>query len=456
LPGRLARATRLCLAAALVGLALAAPASSATTEACPSAVAPSIDGWERITPPAFAVADAPLVDYALDTSTTDHLLATNGSQISRSSDGGCTWQQSALPQPPSVPATPAGENADVVRQSIAQVRITPYEGESWAIGQTDVEIGNTPATQPAVLASSDGGRTFTTATSGLPATGQPLELAPVPFTKEALLLFRQLGPTPAQNMYSIYVTSDAGANWKPMFTGLPSFDGMTVAAGRGGLAIWAWTDAALFRSVGGAAFATVPGVSAAVRTVDVSPGLVSVFFASGDTRLVSTDGGSSWRRLPAPQNVKSATHGPLPGFLAVSGDLPNVEVDPPASAHEPPIDASPSGTNLDNLQLSMGIGMYGYLLYGANSDTIFRFEVPLSFVYAPPAAAPDTNSVRVQARVPTLRTPVLSPDVATVTLAPHQRRDIPYRLLLPPTPTPIDVYFMTDSTASMADAIGSV
>ncbi len=454
---RLARTTRLSLAAALAGLALVAPAGRAASELCPSAVQQFADGWEQIAPPAFASGGNALVDYALDPSTTDHLLATNGTEISRSTDGGCSWQQSALPGPPSAPATPAGEDANVVRQSIAQVRITPYEGESWAIGQTDVEVDNTPLTQPVVLAGSDGGRTFAAATNGLPATGQPLQLVPIPLTKRALLLFRQLGATPAQNTYSIYATTDAGTSWTQAFSALPAFNGMTIDTDGAGTSIWAWTDTALYRSVGGGAFVAVPGVSGAVRTVDVSYGLVNVFFVSGDTRLVSADNGSSWQRQSAPQNVKSATHGPLPGFLAVSGDLPNVEVVPPPSAHEPPFDASPYETNLENLQLSTAFGWFGYVLYGANSNTIFRFEVPASFVYALPApVVVPPHPVHVRSRLPIVRTPALTPNIRTVTLAPYQHRDVPYRLLLPPTPTPLDVYFMTDSTASMADTIGSV
>jgi hypothetical protein len=453
---RTSRAARLTAAAGVFALALVALPDAAASEACPSAVRHFADGWEQITPPTFASGGNALVDYALDTSTTDHLIATNGTQIDRSPDGGCTWQQSTLPQSASLP-DPTGDNFTVVRRSITQVRITPYRGESWAIGAVDVEIDNTPLTQPVVLTSSDGGLNFVSASKGLPTTGQPMELVPIAGTPAAFLLFRQLAGT-GDDMYSIYQTTDAGADWTQLFTALPAFNGMTADVTRAGFTIWAWTDSALYRSVGGTAFAKVSGVSGAVRTVDLSPGLISVFFTSGGSRLVSTDGGSSWRPMPAPQNVKSATHGPLTGLLAVSGDLPNVEVDPPTSMQRKPFDASPLETNLTNLQMSMGFQSYGFLLYGANSNTIFRFKVPASFRYRLPPLpvfAP-TNPVHVKARPPMLRTPELSPNIPTVSLAPHQHRAIPYRLLLPPTPTPLDVYFMTDSTSSMADTIGSV
>jgi len=455
----------LTVAAGLVGVGLvAAPAaarpSGAVTEACPSAVQRFADGWEQITPPPFAAGSDAIVDYALDPATTDHLLATNGAQISRSTDGGCTWQEAALPAPPSVPS-PISDYADGVRQSITQVRMTPRGGESWAIGELDVEIDNTPLTQPVVLASGDGGRTFASATKGLPATGQPVELIPAPAAPApsagkaaALLLFRQLGAT--QDTYSIYATSD-GVSWTRAFTSLPAFVGMTVGAGRTGTSIWAWTATALYRSVDGAPFAVVPGVSGAIRAVDLSPGLTSVFFMTDGVRRVSADGGARWRSLPAPQNVMSVTHGPLPGLLAISGDTPNVEIDPPASSHRRTIDASPAETNVTNLQMSMGLEPYGFVLYGANSNTIYRFTVPASFRYRlPPMPAWPGNPVHVRARPPMLRTPELSPDVATVTLAPHEHRDVPYALMLPPAPTPLDVYFMTDSTGSMADTIGNV
>src|SRR5439155_26218644 len=95
-------AGRLTVAAGLVGVGLFALPSGAVTEACASAVLHFADGWAQITPPSFASGDHALVDYALDTGTVDHLLATNGTQLSRSTDGGCSWQHASLPQPPSI------------------------------------------------------------------------------------------------------------------------------------------------------------------------------------------------------------------------------------------------------------------------------------------------------------------------------------------------------------------
>src|SRR5581483_6442291 len=104
-------------------------------------------------------------------------------------------------------------------------------------------------------------------------TGQPLDLVPLPGTSVAFLLLRQLGAQHAQDTYSIYRTSDGGADWTQAFTGLPSFNGIaigTTRATRGGPDLWAWDDTALYRSVAGAAFAAVPGVTGTVRTVDLS------------------------------------------------------------------------------------------------------------------------------------------------------------------------------------------
>lgn len=456
-PVRAGRLFRLTLAVGILGIGLVALPGGAATDTCPSAMQHFADGWERIALPAgFVTKQHALEDYALDTSTTNHLIATNGRDIVRSADGGCSWQASVLPQMPSI-ANPTADSANVVRRTISQVRITPYTGVSWAIGTVDVELDNTPLTQPVVLQSADGGLSFVSATNGLPPSGQPLELETVPATRAAFLLLRQLAGT-GQDMYSIYSTTDAGAKWTQAFSGLPHFTGITVGTGRSGLEIWAWTDTALYRSTGGAPFAVVPGVSGMVRTVDLSTGLTSVFFADKEERLVSTDGGRKWSRLPAPPNVTSATHGPMAGLIAVSGaSLPNVRVYPPASSGRKPFDPSPNETNVDKLQMSMGVVPSGFPLYGADSNAIFRFTVPLSFLYSPPPPpVVPTNPVRVKARPPMLRTPELSPNIATVTLKPHEHRDIPYRLLLPPTPTPLDVYFMTDSTPSMADTIGSV
>jgi photosystem II stability/assembly factor-like uncharacterized protein len=451
-----ARAVRLALAASLIGLASVAVPGLAGIKECPGAVQHFADGWEQITlPGGFVSSQHALADYGLDPETTDHLIATNGVDITVSPDGGCTWQPSALPQVSSVPDL-TGEDANVVRRSITEVRLPGYGDEGWAIGVTNVEVDNTPLTQPVVLASRDGGHTFATAVNGLPRTGEPLSLAPLAGTDWAYLLLRQPGAT--QDTYTIYETRDGGGRWAPSYSNLPALAGLTVGVGRAGVEVWTWGGAKLYRSAAGAALTAVRGVTGVVRTVDVSTGLVSVFFTGGSSRLVSTDDGKSWGSLPAPQDAMSATHGPLPGLVAVSGDLPNVEIDPPTSTHRKPFDASPLETNVTNLQMSLAVGASGFVLYGATADDIFRLRLPSDFYYRSPSLPPvaPAKPVRVQARVPELRTPELSPDLTTVTLAPHERRKVPYRLLLPPTPTPLDVYFMTDSTGSMADTIGSV
>lgn len=464
--GRLARArltrrarlrvARLAVAAGVLGLGLVALPGHASTDACPVAVKHFADGWDRISlPSGFVTSQHAIVDYALDTGTTDHLIATNGDDIVASSDGGCTWTTASLPAASPVPALP-GDNSGAIRRVITHVRISPYRGVSWASGVTNVEVDNSPVTQPVVLVSTDGGQSFASATNGLPATARVIDLVPLPGSQSAYVLLRQLAGT-GQDIYSIYETTDAGANWAQVFGMQPAFEDFTLGLTGSGIELWAWTEGTLYRSVNNQPFAPVPAISGRVRTVDVSPDLISVFFVEGGSRMVSTNDGSTWQRVKAPLNVQSATHGPLPGLIAVSGAQPNVEVDPPTSMHRAPIDVSPQEHAVDNLQMSMGIESYGFLLYGATSEDIFRFKVPASFVYLPPPPpAEPPATVHVTARVPVLRAPELSPNIATVTLAPYQRRDIPYRLLLPPAPTPLDVYFMTDSTGSMADTIGSV
>jgi hypothetical protein len=456
-PGRRTRlrAARLGLVAALFGLAVVCVPGNASIESCPGAFHHYADGWDEIALPAGFVTPAhALADYALDVSTTDHLLATNGGEIRRSVNGGCTWQVSSLPALPGV-SGPSDNDVAVLDRSITQVRFASYQHRAWAIGVTGAG-GDETVTQPVVLTSIDSGAVFGAAIQGLPRTGRPLALAPLPGTATAYLLFRESSVTGETD--TIYETRDGGSHWTATYPNLPALNGVAAGVTEAGAEVWTWSGTTLYRSVAGQPLRTAGDVPGGVSTVDVTPGLVSVFFASGDGRMVSADDGRTWQSLRAPQNVSSVTHGPLPGLLAVSGDLPNVEIDPPVSAHRKPADVSPRETNLTNLQMSLRAPSSGFVLYGANVDAIYRLRMPPTafdrlghLLFSPPA-----KPVRVQARLPALHAPELSPHVTTVTLAPHERRDVPYRLLLPPAPTPLDVYFVTDSTVSMADTIGSV
>src|SRR3712207_7148900 len=52
--------------------------------------------------------------------------------------------------------------------------------------------------------------------------------------------------------------------------------------------------------------------------------------------------------------------------------------------------------------------------------------------------------------------PALTPERQAVTLAPGETRTLPYDLELPPTSTPLDVFFLVDTTGSTQPVIGAL
>jgi hypothetical protein len=450
-----ARPARLVLAVGIAGtFAIGTLPGHAALPVCPGSVTALPDRWERIAAPKFADGAANVIDYSLDADTDHDLVVTNGTDIYVSSDAGCQWSQSSVPEPLPTPPSLAGDLTPVVRSAIRQVKMAPAGGAVWAIGVTTLVVNGTPLAQPRVLVSTDHGASFTSA-AGLPADGEPVSIAPLGGSV-AVLLFRPTGPKATT---SFYVTTDGGNSWTQTGTGLPQLTGFSIGGSGASSAVWAWDNNTLYRSTDfGGHFATVSAVRGGVRTVDVAtafrrPPTVTVFMTSGSRRYVSVDGGRSFHVASAPAGVTSVTHGPLAGFLVVSATQENVDVEPPTATRKAPYDASPVEANVDNVQLSQTFTGSGFVLYAANPGALWRLRIPVSFPKPPP---PPLLPVHVSPRSAVRQLPELSPNTRLVTLRPHERRRIPYQLLLPPSPTPLDVYFMTDSTGSMAGAIHDV
>ena len=450
------RLVRLALAVFVAGTAAVALPGRASIPVCPSAVTVQRDLWEQITPPAFTDVPATITSYALDPGTDDHLIATNGSEVFFSTDAGCSWHQSSLPEPTPAPAAVGGELGVVVRSALRDIEVGGPFGDVYALGATTLSVSGSPVSQPRVLISSDGGSSFAAA-SGLPTLGEPIAIRSVA-PGQAVLLFRDGSP---QQGESIYVTSDHGRTWTRTGSNLPTLKGLQLGLDSAGLALWAWSSSTLYRSGDlGAHFVAVDGVPQGVRAVDVSPvsipgrSRISVFLDSGRERYVSDDAGKTFRTAPAPQGVTSVTHGPLPGFLVLSSRQVNVDIEPPTAAHRAPYDASPGAANVGNVQLSRVAGPFGYVLYASSPspNALWRLRIPLTFPKLPPPVLVPPVSARAVVR----RAPSLAPDLRVITLRPGEHRRVPYRLFLPPTPTPLDIYFMTDSTNSMGGAIHDV
>jgi hypothetical protein len=431
------------------------------------------DLWVKIKAPRLSAGEPKLASYDVNPVNASDLVVTNGERIGVSHDGGRTWTEPELPVATALPSAELAEGLKTVSSPISQVRFSRgYQrgGTSiWALGQTFIARPDGPTSQPRILVSVDGGTTFADRSDSFPeGFGQPVSALPLSETF-ALLIFHRVVPT---SSYEIYLADGAGTSWTLLYGGLDSvsdldldFAGHLLVWGGGGLYRAPWMtsndlpDLKVYPSTT-STMTHVDGVGA-VRTVTVSKHGLTVYPAGESYRLTSGDGGTSFRKSELQEPVTSASQGPMDGLVALSGLTTNVLVEPPSDPYFrkiPPTDFSPHDHNVSDVRFVQAIGggpsfrtlTFTLYAYGAQSNSLFRRVIPADF-YAPPAPA-----VKVHRRTPTLRVPSLLPADEVVTLRPGQRRTVDYRLALPPNPTPLDVYFMTDSTGSMSSAISSV
>jgi hypothetical protein len=436
-------------------VAVASVVTPATSAGCDARLLQQ-DKWTRIAAPSFTTGSATMTGYDASATTLGALVTTNGTTVAATSNGGCDWNIADIPQDGALPELLVGE-AKVVGHNISQVRYAEQSARDvWALGQVDIVTKDVSTNQPRVLYSHDGGRSFTAAIGGLPAFGRPVAVRGV-FGGLAVLLFHQTLP---QDAYTVYFTTDAGASWHQKWTG-PTPLADFVLDPFNPSSIWAWNSGGVYRGslATSQPLAQIPDVNGAVRAVDIGAGPpgkreISVFLASGIERFVSWDEGASFRTAPAPDGVLSvSSHPVVAGLRAISSIGTNVLVEPPAPKQ--PADFSPAQVNVSGVKFVGVASAQGFPLYTFSATALYERIVPFDFQPPPPPPLPPID---VNVRPRTVHVPVASvkPERKVVSLKPGHHKVVDYTVTLPPVPTPLDVFFMTDSTSSMESTIRSV
>ncbi len=397
--------------------------------------------------------------YSVDAVRPDRLLATNGNTVKRSTTAGCTWKDVLVLGAQGAPGVPLSGSTSTV---VATASLPG--GPSLAA----VREGTSAASRPHVVSSSDGGEGSWRETSGgLPAQGSPRLLEPAGDGRTAYLTISPatdaggsggtlptlpgVGGAPAGPAGFLFATTDGGRTWaqRGSVASLPSgasgFDALAVDPADPEL-LYAVSDGRLVVSRdGGRTLSVAPDVAGVTAVEPMEAGEVAVL--AGTTLLHSRDGGRSFAERPAPVGAGSAAYRKGDGALVVEADGALFRVEARAKTRGPvELDAGVPATAGSARGTRSDQGSFSAL---AGHD-LLRFVDPVSrAVVGTPRAPGDLGA-------PPPPPGRMDPPSRSVVLPVGESRVVDFTLVLPKSPTPLDLYLLVDVSQSMGDYIADV
>ncbi|MDQ1712820.1 MAG: hypothetical protein QOE45_2270 [Frankiaceae bacterium] len=442
-PRRRARSARLVVVAALVStLAVITPSGAATCG--PGGTLIDIgNGW-LASQPQFPTGPSAVTFLASPAYDPNLIYASNGVAVVRSRDAGCGWK-------PVFTATSSivGGTAEVTALTV------PSSANSSAyvyVGVTSTTVGG--LTQPAIAVSDHYGDSWLPAGEGLPDVGTVREIAVSPQVQLVAFAVVDNKLPNVVRQTTLFSTSDAGGTWTQRTPTGESFapHGLLVDPVRQA-ALYGLQGTRPVRSLDNAAtFAPTLGNPGEVDELVAAPGSGTVRIlgsrADGSGIVRSDDGGTRWTTIKTPTAPRSIAMAPLQDLVAVSSfnDV-WLETGGRRTTVTPAV-----GGALTQLAVSAPTSV-GYAVTAVMDGAVVRANfLPGTTTTIPPL--PGGRPVLLLPVTPVGQFPsLLLPQQFSIALAAGQTARVPYRLLVPRTPTPVDVMFLVDSTSSYQPVI---
>ncbi len=449
------RPLRLVVALALVaGTAVGGLTASAAPTACgPGGTVEDVGGdWLALRPsfpgggPAITLAAAPAYDPNV-------LYATNGTVVMKSDDAGCGWRVfwsvTALGKPAGTVSTITSLH---VPSSANNSRFL-YLGVTTGVGVEPLDL----LLPTVVVFSEQLGKQVVTVSDtqqGLPALGTVREVAANAQVPQVGYAVVEL----AGGLKQLYATSDAGVTWA-----LRSAPGAVLSATS--LTVHPTIPTEVYglaegkvvgSSDGGASFSPL-GLSANVAALAAAPGAGGVQLTAaraGEASVEgSTDRGRTWQRRASPVVATSLAQVPVQTQRVALADAKAVWL----IGGRAPQDISPNGA-APTLIGATAPTAKGFYVTGLRGGALLQVAMDFLGNTLPPQFVNGVlRPVSLLARGRVTQFPsTLAPMGLRVTLPPGGRRTVPYDLLVPRTPAPVDVMFLLDSTGSMASVFDSL
>lgn len=424
-----------------VGLlaSLVAVAPFALTPASAAACGTTVGNWTTIPAPSFPDGPKAMLAFTVDPRRPSVMFASNGRLLMRSLDGGCSWKKTYEPETNALPAA-------AVEPAIEEIAV-PEAGGGRVYAMLAETVG--PAKRPRVVRSDDGGRSWRPAEAGLPVTGDPAFLRVAPSNPDVVYL-----AVAVQGVIELlFGSDDGGVTWT-----LRNNFARSIAAGVSDVQVdpqdpqdvWVGAADGLYHSTnGGRTFQSEPEFTGTpIGPIDVfhagGPASLMVFDRSAGGGSVSNDGGENWLSITSPGMPSSVVHGNAPEDRMVSsvGDvwvyLPNLFSW--VSARAP----------LDNIRGLVAERTSAAAVYGFTPSTIAVYRGPTgTSVKTPPEIEIRPDRSLLDPGVPPAPQPAkLTPARRVVRIDAGDSKTVPYNLLLPESKTPLDVYFLVDTSSS--------
>ena len=423
------------------------------------------DSWARIRSPQYAAneGERTVAAFAVPATQRRWVYVTNGSVVQLSTSAGCKWDH-IYPTPAQTDAVAALPHPRVVTQLVAPTAqalwIASYDDAGGA-GHPHVE--RTSDATP--VAGNKTAKPFESFDNGLPAVGRPVQLA--------------VSPVNADQAYLVIDTTPDAANGSTAPRRQVFRNAVDLTLQDTKLPNRTWTELALPAEVANPAGLVVSPIDSAV-----------IWVWAGSSYAVSVDGGEHWRAKRADGPVtaidvdgtgraavvtRSGEDGRmtfLDEALTVLGTRP-VPVAATLVAHARRYDAhavagagGTYGWDVNHKRwvpihprgvkpferLAFGASDAAGILIGQSGGDLYRFDLFPGDAFLQPPKTLGGNDVRVNADG-SIAEPTLRIARHEVTVAPTKTTPDPVDFGMPPSPVPLDVFFLMDTTDSMGNAI---
>lgn len=454
---------RAALAGAAVLAAVVPATSFAVSPRLTCRTVTTVGLWQKVAVDPFrAVQGVATTDrvtaYAVDSDRPGNVVATNGTTLKRSTHSGCDWSDAfTLGLQPTADIPLSGQTSTITATAIVSGRLLAA-----------VREGTGAASRPHVIGS-DSGRpgTFSTADAGLPPQGSPKLLRAAADGRTIYLVLTPTAdassgpvpggipplpsvdsPTSGGKSGLLYGSTDGGHSWslRTSATDLPGGAGLDQLAidHANPNILYATSNGLLYVSRdGGGSFTRARINNEDVTAVEtMTPGTVAVF-TRGGVVLRSIDGKVFFGARTI-GNVTSAAYRAGDSRLAVEANGALALVDPGSG-----IAFSTGGPVANRGSLTGDLGSQASY-HGLSGHALLRYADP-----------PPRNQVDIPVSVDDIGVPPpppgrITPGARTVQLKVGTSGVYDYSLALPKSPTPLDLFFLIDTSGSMAPYIDNL